>query len=413
MKILNITAQKPFSTGSGVYLSELMKAFDKMCHSQALVCGISSHSESELLCQISGEAYPVIYNSDEIPYEIPGMSDEMPYSSIRYRDMSERDYEIFKKVWLDKISSAVSSFEPDLIICHHLYLLTGITAEYFSQYRVVGVCHGTCLRQLRSHDFYNDRTLESLRKLDRIYALHDSQRSEIIDLLGRDISEKLEIIGTGYNPEIFTVKESHEAISSTENDVLRIIYAGKISRKKGLLQLIHALSDTDPQHMGFKSIRLSLAGGSGSNEDMLLISQAAEECPHKVEFLGILNHRQLAEEFSRSDIFVLPSFYEGLPLVVIEALACGLPAVTTDTPGLRLWIESNLRDSPVEYVRLPVMKDVDEPVESEIPDFEARLSSAIKKAVTENVTGRDKKHRIDLSRFTWTHVARKIIKEPF
>ena len=59
------------------------------------------------------------------------------------------------------------------------------------------------------------------------------------------------------------------------------------------------------------------------------------------------------------------------------------------------------------------MKDVDEPVESEIPDFEARLSSAIKKAVTENVTGRDKKHRIDLSRFTWTHVARKIIKEPF
>ena len=205
MKILNITAQKPFSTGSGVYLSELMKAFDKMGHSQALVCGISSHSESELLCQISGEAYPVIYNSDEIPYEIPGMSDEMPYSSIRYRDMSERDYEIFKKVWLDKISAAVSSFEPDLIICHHLYLLTGITAEYFSQYRVVGVCHGTCLRQLKSHDFYNDRTLESLRKLDRIYALHDSQRSEIIDLLGRDISEKLEIIGTGYNPEIFTV----------------------------------------------------------------------------------------------------------------------------------------------------------------------------------------------------------------
>ena len=92
MKILNITAQKPFSTGSGVYLSELMKAFDKMGHSQALVCGISSHSESELLCQISGEAYPVIYNSDEIPYEIPGMSDEMPYSSIRYRDMIERDY---------------------------------------------------------------------------------------------------------------------------------------------------------------------------------------------------------------------------------------------------------------------------------------------------------------------------------
>ena len=413
MKILNITAQKPFSTGSGVYLSELMKAFDKMGHSQALVCGISSHSESELLCQINAEAYPVVYNSDEIPYEIPGMSDEMPYSSIRYRDMSERDFEIFKNAYLRKISSAVRAFEPDLIICHHLYILTGITAEYFSQYRVVGVCHGTCLRQLKSHDFYNDRTLESLKKLDRIYALHDSQRSEIIDLLGRDISEKLEIIGTGYNPDIFAVREFPKDNISSEDNVLKIIYAGKISRKKGLVQLINALSDTDPERMGFKSIRLSLAGGSGSREDMLLISQAAEACPHEVEFLGVLNHIQLAEEFNRSDIFVLPSFYEGLPLVVIEALACGLPAVTTDTPGLRFWIESNLRDSPVEYVDLPVMKNVDEPVESEIPDFEARLSGAIIKSVTENIIGRDKKHRIDLSSFTWTHVARKIIKEPF
>ncbi|WP_028829696.1 glycosyltransferase family 4 protein [Proteocatella sphenisci] len=409
MKILNITAQKPFYTGSGVYLSELIKAFEKMGHSQAIVCGISNLQESKLINNINAKAYPVIYNTDEIPFEIPGMSDEMPYSSTRYKDMSEKDFELFKNAYIKRISAAVSDFEPDLIICHHLYLLTGITAEYFSEYKVVGVCHGTCLRQLKSHYLYNDKTINSLRKLSKIYALHDYQQNEIINLLGQDISEKLEIIGTGYNPDIFTLESNDNNI---DNEVLKIIYAGKISRKKGLVELIHALSSIDPQDIGYKSIKLSLAGGNGSLYDVAHIKEAASDSPHKVKFLGILNHDQLSKEFNRSDLFVLPSFYEGLPLVVIEAIACGLHAVTTATPGLRDWIEGNIKNSPVEYVELPLMKNMDEPVESELPSFEARLADSIKNSVIKNKIMQKRKCKVDMSRFTWAHVADKIIKEP-
>lgn len=409
MKILNITAQKPFYTGSGVYLSELMKAFEKMGHSQAIVCGISNLEESKLINNINAKVYPVIYNTDEIPFEIPGMSDEMPYSSTRYKDMSEKNFELFKSAYIKRISAAVSDFEPDLIICHHLYLLTGITAEHFSQYKVVGVCHGTCLRQLNSHYLYNDKTINSLRKLSRIYALHDSQQNEIINLLGEDISEKLEIIGTGYNPDVFSVKCNDNDV---DNEVLKIIYAGKISRKKGLVQLIHALSSIDPQDIGYKSIKLSLAGGNGSLDDVTHIKEAASYSPHKVEFLGILKHDQLSKEFNKSDLFVLPSFYEGLPLVVIEAIACGLYAVTTATPGLKDWIEGNIKNSPVEYVELPLMKNVDEPLESELPSFEARLACSIKNSVTKNNILQKRKCKLDMSGFTWNHVADKIIKEP-
>lgn len=409
MKILNITAQKPFYTGSGVYLSELIKAFEKMGHSQAIVCGISNLQESKLINNINAKAYPVIYNTDEIPFEIPGMSDEMPYSSTRYKDMSEKDLELFKNAYIKRISAAVSDFEPDLIICHHLYLLTGITAEYFSEYKVVGVCHGTCLRQLKSHYLYNDKTINSLRKLSKIYALHDSQQNEIINLLGQDISEKLEIIGTGYNPDIFTLESNDNNI---DNEVLKIIYAGKISRKKGLVELIHALSSIDPQDIGYKSIKLSLAGGNGSLDDIVHIKEAVSDSPHKVEFLGILNHDQLSKEFNRSDLFVLPSFYEGLPLVLIEAIACGLHAVTTATPGLRDWIEGNIKNSPVEYVELPLMKNMDEPLESELPSFEARFADSIKNSVIKNKIIQKRKCKVDMSRFTWAHVADKIIKEP-
>ena len=48
---------------------------------------------------------------------------------------------------------------------------------------------------------------------------------------------------------------------------------------------------------------------------------------------------------NQSDVFVLPSFYEGLPLVIIEALACGTYVICTDLPGIRNWIDQNLPDN--------------------------------------------------------------------
>jgi glycosyltransferase involved in cell wall biosynthesis len=52
-----------------------------------------------------------------------------------------------------------------------------------------------------------------------------------------------------------------------------------------------------------------------------------------IKFLGYLE--KMPEELRRADIFVLPSYREGLPRVLLEASASGLPVITTDTPGCR------------------------------------------------------------------------------
>ena len=66
---------------------------------------------------------------------------------------------------------------------------------------------------------------------------------------------------------------------------------------------------------------------------------------------------------NQSDVFVLPSFYEGLPLVIIEALACGTYVICTDLPGIRNWIDQNLPDNGVVFVEPPKRVNEDEPVE--------------------------------------------------
>jgi len=56
---------------------------------------------------------------------------------------------------------------------------------------------------------------------------------------------------------------------------------------------------------------------------------------NQVDYLGELSYEQMIEVFNNSSIFVLPSYGEGLPKVVLEAAATGLPLITTNVPGCR------------------------------------------------------------------------------
>lgn len=414
MKILNITAQKPFSTGSGIFLNELINTFYELGHEQALICGLSNCDELCMVNSKNSKIYPIVYNSKDIPYEILGMSDEMPYPSKKYKDLTEHEINIFKNVYEDRLAVAINEFDPDIIICHHLYLLTSLATKNFAKNKtIVGVCHGTCLRQLNSHDLMNEKIIENLKLLDRIYALHETQKSDIAYMFGNDIHDKINILGTGYNPSIFykdsTLLETKKARVSEKNNTLElnIIYAGKISKKKGLLSLIRAINTISTESAENTRIKLKLAGGNGSNSDFIEIQNEIKNSPHDIIFLGELSQRELAYEFNSSDLFILPSFYEGLPLVVIEALACGLPVITTDISGIRSWIDSNIKEAPVHYVKLPDMTNIDTPDETSLPNFEKNLSLAIEKFI------RDRNCLItpalDLSKFTWKSVAEKLL----
>ena len=106
-------------------------------------------------------------------------------------------------------------------------------------------------------------------------------------------------------------------------------------------------------------------------------------------------------------MFVLPSFFEGLPLVVIEALACGCKAVVTDLPGIRPWISENIPAAPVWYVEPPRMESVDEPVADDLPAFERRLAGAL-----DTAAGAPAPSAADfagIERVTWAGLAEKLI----
>ena len=62
----------------------------------------------------------------------------MPYPSTRYRDMTPKMEAAFKESFLKQLDEAVRDLNPDLILCHHLYLLTAIVREHFPDRKVFG-----------------------------------------------------------------------------------------------------------------------------------------------------------------------------------------------------------------------------------------------------------------------------------
>ena len=68
MKILSITAQKPSSTGSGVYLTEVVKALKEQGHVQAVMAGVTREDNVELPEGVT--LYPVYFESEELPYPV-------------------------------------------------------------------------------------------------------------------------------------------------------------------------------------------------------------------------------------------------------------------------------------------------------------------------------------------------------
>ncbi len=368
MRILSVTAQKPDSTGSGVFLTELIKGFRKADHQQAVICGVTHDDVIHLPEDV--RLYPVYYKSGELPFPVCGMSDEMPYESTRYCDLTEEMTVQLFTAFRKQIKKAVEEFKPDVILCHHLYFLTSLIKESYPQIPVFGQCHGSDLRQFRKNPWQRDFISEQIRSLSGIFALHEEQKKLILETFCVDES-RVSVIGTGYNSDVFFVQ--NEIKGQKDKSLYRFIFAGKLSEKKGVMSMLRALSHL-PEPEKFE---LALAGGYGNQKEYDEICRLAEAAPCKVTFLGKLTHAQLAKELNASDVFVLPSFFEGLPLVLIEAMACGLHTVCTDLPGIQPWLANAIPDSGTVFVSPPAMQNEDEPLPESLPAFEEKLAAAM------------------------------------
>ena len=182
------------------------------------------------------------------------------------------------------------------------------------------------------------------------------------------------------------------------------MYAGKYSHAKGLPYLLDVIERLACRRPG---LVLHVAGDGAGNEAEALRARMARMTPHVVMH-GQLHQGPLANLMRRCAVFVLPSFYEGLPLVLIEALACGCRLVCTDLPGVREGLGPRF-DPVLDRVAVPRLIGPDVPDPEAIPGFVASLQAAIEATLDRPPLG-DPAQAIPgmLEPFTWDAVYRRI-----
>ncbi|WP_051533708.1 glycosyltransferase family 4 protein [Desulfitibacter alkalitolerans] len=377
-RILHIYSQKPGFTGSGVYLQSFLQEAHNNSYKQAVIFGASAQDNIAAFIK-NGEiiVYPVVFKTSSLPFPVVGMSNVMPYESTQYKDLAGIKYHQWKEAFTSNIKKALEEFAPDIIISHHLWLLTSLAANIAPNIPIVGICHGTDIRLLKQEKSFYKEVVEGCSKLDAIAALTQFQKKEISNCY-RIPEDRIFVAGGGFSSHIF-----YPGKCGLDNKHIKLVYAGKLSNSKGIPCLLKAYDGLKAKGHELELLIV----GSGTGNEYAEILKAIEKCRNKVTFCGKVSQEKLGEIFREAHIFVLPSFYEGLALVVIEAMASGLRVVTTEVPGLRQWLGSEINESGlISYVQIPNLINVDDPVPCELPMFEDNLKTSIEHQINELLT---------------------------
>lgn len=115
---------------------------------------------------------------------------------------------------------------------------------------------------------------------------------------------------------------------------LALLFLGRISEQKGLDCILAALRSLRERGVGF---RLFLAGRGPDQERYL--PRFRELLGGEFRFLGVVTGREKSDLLKACHVFLLPSFFEGLPMALLEAMSFGVVPVTTRVGSLRYVIE--------------------------------------------------------------------------
>jgi len=130
--------------------------------------------------------------------------------------------------------------------------------------------------------------------------------------------DRLRVIPNCVDTEVFRPD------GGARRDPRRVCFVGRLQEEKNPAALVEAARGLD--------LELVLVG-RGPLEGAL--REKALRDGVRVRFLGIVPNRELPAVLNGCGAFVLPSFYEGHPKALIEAMACGLPVIGADSPGIR------------------------------------------------------------------------------
>src|ERR1035441_137293 len=173
-------------------------------------------------------------------------------------------------------------------------------------------------------------TRSVLREVDFLVAVSDDLRRKAVAMGA--LADKTRTIVNGCDLSVFHVGDQLDARRRLQLDPQSeaVVYIGRMDVKKGLRELIDAAASLHPQRSNLHVYLL----GEGPDRPILQAAIQAHDAAGNIHALPGCAPDDVAVWMAAADLVTLPSYMEGCPNVVLEALACGRPVVATNVGGI-------------------------------------------------------------------------------
>jgi glycosyltransferase involved in cell wall biosynthesis len=137
--------------------------------------------------------------------------------------------------------------------------------------------------------------------------------------------KKIEVIPNGVDACFFSQRET-----VSTKDELTLLTVGRVSRQKNIERLVAVMKRLKDLHPGKFKLKIV---GDGPERDRIEQLVADAKLEGEISFCGWIAREELPRYYQQADIFVLASDFEGMPNVMLEAMASSLAIVATEAPG--------------------------------------------------------------------------------
>ena len=213
----------------------------------------------------------------------------------------------------------------------------------------------------------------------RITAVSNEVRESMKDY-GADI-ERITVVHNG-------VDINRYSISNRDRVKGNLVFVGRLDLRKGIFDLIKAATYVDDPDMRLKIV------GKGPLEPLVRKRIKALNLQKNVELLGHVSEDRLIELYQTSEAFILPSLYEGLPTVLLEAMACGAPCISTSVGGVPEVLHDHVDGLLIPPGNPMAMADAIRKIQND-RSLQKKLGQNARKLIT--------------SEFSWTRMADRFI----
>lgn len=221
---------------------------------------------------------------------------------------------------------------PDLVHIHVIYpaflayqrLFKGlpfVISEHYGAYRLKGV--------FVNRPLFRYITQKAIQSAAYVIALNQSM---VEAMENHGLHGKYLTLPNVVDTELFFYKPQ-----PTKNHKFRFLHVSNmVDSVKNVSGIVRAFSNLVQNHQAVELILV----GDGPDKQSIIDLSLELNLSENISFLPNIPHDQVAAQMQAADAFVLNSNYEGLPCVILEAMACGLPIIATETGGIAEWVHS-------------------------------------------------------------------------